>query len=444
MSVIKNVRTALDRLQAGAALNLTTQVLTKDALQRAAALDQVTPAERGPLHGLPIVVKANIAVMGTLHDGASPALRNNTATSDATVVALLKAAGAVPVALTNMHELAFGITSDNAHYGPVRNPKDSTCMAGGSSGGTAAAIGAGAVSAGLASDTGGSGRLPAALCGCVGFRPSVGRYPSDGILTLSQTLDTISVMAVDTALVSRLDAAVTGDDQIPLVHKLVLGVVRDPFWRGISSEMNALGQAVLDQLASAGIVLVEIDEPRIDALVDTAGFPIAVRETAENWHRFAHEITGQTLADFARQIASSDVRALYEQMAAGDIPPAEAYRHAMTVARPRLQALLAESFARYGLDAMIFPTLIRTGMAVHENETVDVDGMTLPLFPAMTRRALAASVAGLPAISIPAGTCARGLPFGMELVGPEGSDRRLLSIGLAFERAIRRSERTGT
>lgn len=425
------VSNALDALKAKSELNICTELLEDSALNEAARQDK--SGRDGPLRGLPFVVKANVAVTGALQDGASPSLKGNIAQEDASVVARLRAAGGIPVAMTNMHELAFGITSHNAQYGPVGNPHDPGRMSGGSSGGTAAAIGAGAVSAGIASDTGGSGRLPAAFCGCVGFRPTKGRYPADGILTLSHTLDTLTLMGADVARVAALDEAVTGDDAEPDAPHMRLGILRNPFWTGLTKEMTDLGQGVLSRLADAGIVCLEADEPDIETLTEAAGFPIALTETRNNWIRFAKELRGQSLADFAAEIASPDVRDLYETMARGDIPPPEAYDAAMNEARPALQRLLDGLFDTMAVDAFIFPTLARTAPPIDMTETIDIDGDMLPLFPTLTRRELVASVAGLPAISISGGMDKSGLPFGMELMGRAGTDRALLGMARKLE-----------
>jgi Asp-tRNA(Asn)/Glu-tRNA(Gln) amidotransferase A subunit family amidase len=149
--------------------------------------------------------------------------------------------------MANMHELAFGTTSANARFGSVGNPHDPARMTGGSSGGTAAAIGAGIFDIGLGTDTGGSGRIPAAFCGCAGLRPTTGRYPGDGILKLTDTLDTISIMASDMEYLAKLDAAVTGEEPAApeKAGQIRLAVVNDPSWLGIDREMGALGKSVI-------------------------------------------------------------------------------------------------------------------------------------------------------------------------------------------------------
>lgn len=435
MKAITAVNEALTALTKHSSLNLFTQVLVESAREQAAEQD-LNPPE-GPLAGLPIIVKANVAVRGARQDGASPALESNIAAQDASIVTRLKEAGAIPVAMANMHELAFGVTSHNTHYGPVGNPHDPSRMTGGSSGGTAAAIGAGAVTAGVASDTGGSGRLPAAFCGCVGFRPTHGRYPGDGILTLSQTLDTLTVMGADVTTIRAMDTAITGEDAAPDQSEIRLGILHDPFWTGINKQMMALGQGVLGRLADAGIEFVEGNAPEIEQLTEAAGFPIAITETRDNWAKFAKDLCNLSLADFAAEISSPDVRQLYDEMARGEVPPPEAYAAAMNEARPALQERLTRLFGEMEVDAFIFPTLARTAPEINRTETVEIDGKELPFFPTFTRRELTASVAGYPAISLPGGMDPAGLPFGMELVGPANSDRTLLSIAARLEPILR-------
>jgi mandelamide amidase len=438
MSAVKAVTDTIAKLQASSSLNLVTEINQTAALEMAERLDQEAKTGRGPLHGLPLIVKANIAVAGMRHDGGSPALRGNIAGADAGVVQRLRDAGAIPVAMANLHELAFGTTSANAHYGSVGNPHDPSRMAGGSSGGTAAAIGAGLFSIGLGTDTGGSGRIPAAFCGCAGLRPSSGRYPGDGILKLTDTLDTISIMASDMEHLAMLDAAIMSDTVVETgdAGKMTLAVVNNPFWLGINGEMAALGHQVLARLSAAGVKLVEKDAPHMETLTEAAGFAIALFETERNWQTSARKLAGLSLADFADSIASPDVRGLYQQMARGEMPGEDAYRAAMERHRPDLQKAFSELFAQTGADALIFPTLARSAPPIGETEMIDIDGQSLPLFPTMTRRELSASIAGLPALTFPAGTCADKLPFAMELVAPPGADRSLLAIGRAIESIV--------
>lgn len=434
-SAAQAVKTTLAKLEKQAALNLVTELNDQSALELAERLDAATGSEAGLLHGVPLIVKANIAVAGMRHDGACPALSANIAKKNAAIVQRLCEAGAIPVAMANMHELAFGTTSANAHFGSVGNPHDPSRMTGGSSGGTAAAIGAGIFDIGLGTDTGGSGRIPAAFCGCAGLRPTTGRYPGEGILKLTDTLDTISIMGSDMEHLAKLDAAIMSEAPIEAhdAAQIRLLVVGDPFWLGINEEMGKLGRRALDKLETAGVALIERNAPELETLTAAAGFPIALFETERNWQLLASVLAGLSMAEFADRIASPDVRGLYQQMARGEMPGEDAYRAAMDHHRPELQKALAGLFSQTGADAIVFPTLARSAPPIDETEMIDIDGQSLPLFPTMTRRELTASIAGLPALTLAAGLCGDGLPFGIELVGPSGSDRRLLAIGRAIE-----------
>ncbi|MEM1048621.1 MAG: amidase family protein [Pseudomonadota bacterium] len=398
-------------------------------------------ADQGPLAGTDVVVKANIAVKGRPFCGATPALETVTAEESAGTVERLLAAGATIVAQTNLHELAFGITSANAHHGAVRNPYASDRMAGGSSGGTAAAIGAGAVTMGLGSDTGGSGRLPAAMCGCVGLRPTIGRYPADGVLTLSTTLDTVSSMGKTAADVARLDAVLAGEpDTLPAVvlNGLRLGIARDPFWSGISSAMDRACGEKLAELEAAGAVPVEIVLPGLIELTGENALPLVISESRTFWEPFVRDRLGMTLSDFAETIASPDVRGIYQAIASDEAPGPEIAAGIRETAIPEIRSRIRDAMDENRLDALVFPTLAEVAPPVDQTETLDLDGEVVPLFDAMTRRELPVSMAGIPSLSVPAGLNPEGLPYGLELVGRAGEDRKLIAIAAAIEERLGR------
>ncbi len=243
---------------------------------------------------------------------------------------------------------------------------------------------------------------------------------------------------------AKLDAAIMSEAPVEAhdAAQIRLLVVGDPFWLGINEEMGKLGRRALDKLAAAGVALIERNAPELETLTAAAGFPIALFETERNWQLLASVLAGLSLAEFADRIASPDVRGLYQQMARGEMPGEDAYRAAMDHHRPELQKALAGLFSETGADAIVFPTLARSAPPIDETEMIDIDGQSLPLFPTMTRRELTASIAALPALTLPAGLCGDGLPFGLELVGPSGSDRRLLAIGRAIEAKLSWKEAT--
>ncbi len=164
----------------------------------------------GPLHGVPLAIKDNIDVAGQVTSGGTPALANHRPRGHAPVMRPLLEAGAIVLGKTNLHELAFGTTTNNGAFGPTRNPYDPSRVPGGSSGGTGAAVGARLAPAGLGSDTGGSVRIPAALCGVLGYRPTTGRYPSGGIVPIAHTRDTAGPMARAMEDIVMLDGLMAG------------------------------------------------------------------------------------------------------------------------------------------------------------------------------------------------------------------------------------------
>ena len=429
------VAAAIAALEANASLNLLVGPPLATAPDQARALDRRIAAGEtvGPLAGLPVVVKDNIAMAGLPLSGASPALARYVARQTAGVVKRVTDAGAIVVGRANMHELAFGITSANPTFGDVRNPYDPRRTPGGSSGGTAAAIGAGAVLAGLASDTGGSGRIPAAFCGTVGMRPSAGRYPVDGMLNLSTTMDTATAMARTVDGLGLLDAVLAGEADDAVVADLStlrLGVPRDPFWNQASAAVVALCDGVLARLGAAGVTLVEIDAPEIRALDDRISLPLVLHEAHGIWSRIAGEL-GITLDDLAGRIASPDVAGVFGAIAAGSNVADDAYR-AMLGVQVELKRVYAALFADHRLDGLVFPTTPITAPPGAPGE-ITIDGRATTLFHALTSIETPASLAGIPGISIPAGLDAGGLPFAIEIDAPAGRDRRLIAIARAVE-----------
>ena len=236
----------------------------------------------GPLQGLPIAVKDNIEFAALPTTAGTPALALHRPKRNAVVVQALLGAGALVMGKTNLHEIAYGLTSNNYHTGAVRNPYDKTLIAGGSSGGTAAALAARMAPAGLGSDTGGSVRHPAAMCGIAGLRPSTGRYSLAGVLPLSSTRDTVGPMARGVDDLILLDDAITGETApvkpTPL-KGLRLGIPRRHYYEHLDSEVAPVIEVALSRLADLGAVLVDADIPNVETCNRDIARPISGYES---------------------------------------------------------------------------------------------------------------------------------------------------------------------
>lgn len=440
---------ALEEARAHAGLNAFICVNGEEALEQARRIDlsRGRGERQPPLAGLPICIKDNIDIEGWATTGATPSLAGLKARRTASVVKRLQGAGAVVLGKTNLHELAFGITNTNfsSVFPSACNPFDPRRITGGSSGGTAAAIAAGVVSAGLGTDTSGSIRIPASLCGIAGLRPSVGggntqrRYPRDGVLPISRTNDTIGPMAVSVADLALLDAVICGEEAaapVPL-SKVRLGVPRT-FWETLDPEVEAVSRAFCERMEMQGVTLVDMDLPDLRTLLEKISAPVVLHEPLEDIPAYlsANGCTHLTLASIAEQVANPDVRAAFE-LILGDAF-GEAYEPAIRIHRPQLCRLYTETFQHMRLDGLVFPTTPIPAIASTPDDAfgvVEIAGVGLAkVFDTYIRNTDPGSNAGLPGLSIPIGATGEGMPVGIEIDGAVGSDKMLLGIGMALER----------
>lgn len=424
---------AADHLNAFIALDADTALAAADASdERRKRGDDL-----GPLHGLPIVLKDNIDVAGFATTAGTPSLHANRPVRTAPVAQALFDAGAILLGKTNMHELAFGVTTDNAAFGATRNPYDPTKIPGGSSGGTGVAVAARLAPAGLGSDTGGSVRIPAALCGIVAFRPTTGTYPGSGIVPIARTRDTAGPMARtvgDVALLHGAMAGVPGAVKPAELEGLRVGVPRLYFYDDLDPDVAAAQEAALGRLADYGVVLVEGDLPDLAAAHKASNFSVLLYEAVVDLKAYLAESgSGVDFASLIGQIASPDVRQVMGDLeGAGAVPEAD-YRAAIEIHRPRLQAIYRNYFARNDLAALVYPTTPIAGAPIGTTESGAINGETVPSITKFDRNVSPASNAGIPSLSLPTAMTPAGLPMGMTLDAPEGCDAALLAIGLAIE-----------
>jgi len=440
-------RALLNAIRANRDLNAFITVDEAGALAAARRADQqrqrCDPRELGALHGVPLVIKDNIHVAGVPNTAGTPGLRDFVPRDNAPVVQALLDAGAIVLGKTNMHELAFGITSNNAAFGAVRTPYDRSKFAGGSSGGTGSAIAARLAPGGLGTDTGGSVRIPAALNGIAGLRPTVKRYPQVGITPLASTRDTAGPLARMVADLLLLDSVITRDwrpVRARAPQSIRLGILPAMF-ENLDAETRVLADQALDKLRRAGVALVQVQMPGLAELNAKIGFPVALFEANRDVTAYLiSDHIGRTLEQLVAQIASPDVKAIYQGAVLPGSPgaiPETVYRDAINVFRPQLQQLYADTFRNYAIDALVFPTTpLPASPVVGSDEFVDLNGTKMPTLLTYIRNTDPGSNAGVPGLSLPMALTKGGLPLGLELDGPADSDRELIAIALTIEKIL--------
>ena len=385
---------------------------------------------------MPLALKDNLDTADLPTTGGTPGLAGNRPKRNAAIVDKLFAAGAIALGKMNLHELAYGITNNNAAFGPARNPYAPDRIPGASSGGTGVAVAARIAPGGIGSDTGGSVRVPAALCGIVGLRPTTGRWSQAGIVPISHTRDTAGPMTRSVADCALLDGVVTGGptEAAPAQLKgLRIGVPRQHFWENLDTELEKICEGALRRLTDAGVVLVDVDMSEEASLDAEAGFPIALYETVTDLNSYlAEHETGLDFAGLVAKVASPDVKGILQSLIGAGAVPEPAYRKALQQ-RSVLQETYSRHFREHGIAAIFFPTTPAPAAKIGEDETFMLNGKAAPTFATFIRNTGPGSVGGIPGISLPAGITAAGLPIGMELSGPAGSDQQILAIAAAIE-----------
>ena len=435
ISAVELTTAALSRIErSNPTLRAFITVTAERALQQARQADSELAAgkDRGPLHGIPAAVKDLFFTRGVLTTGGSPIYRNFVPDEDAFAVARLQAAGAVMLGKLNMHELAYGITSANPHFGAVANPWNARHSPGGSSGGSGAAVAAGLVYAALGTDTGGSIRIPASFCGTVGLKPTYGRVSRRGVLPLSWSLDHVGPLASSVRDAGLVLNAIAGhdpadasssrrpvvdfvpDDDCP-VRGLRIGFPRNFFFERLESDVELCVRGAIARLEFLGAEVKPVTLPDISAL-NAVGRMILLCE--------ASAVLEPHLKD--RGQFGPDVLALLDQ---GRLLPATDYIHAQ-----RLRKQMQREFARIwsSVDCLVAPTTPNTAPRIGD-ATVKLGGIEEDVRLATTRLVRSINLLGLPALSIPCGLSGGGLPVGLQIIGPPFEEALILRVGAALE-----------
>jgi mandelamide amidase len=395
------------------------------------------------MHGLPVAIKDSINTKDLPTSAGTPALKDFRPVENAPVAEALFRQGAILLGKTNLHELSYGWTSNNEAFGPVRNPYDLSRIAGGSTGGTAAAVAARMVSSGLAGDTCGSIRVPAALCGITGLRPSTGRYPAQGICPITPLFDTPGVHARSVADLLLYDAVITGEITAPRVRSLEgvrLGISPKHFLSDLDPEVERVFNRAIERLSAAGAVFSNADIPNITKLLESIIFPIQSYEAVPNLAKYLQEHgCGMTIEQVYEAVVSQRVKNDIETcfLPGGKYyPTLDAYQSAIQTHLPVLQNTLKSYFADQNIIALVHPPTLCAASKIGEDSKIEIKGRKFPLIVPYTRNISMASSAGMPGLVLPAGLTTSGLPVGIEFDSLPGNDRMLLELGLALEKVL--------
>jgi mandelamide amidase len=426
----------LERCAAQRGLNAFITLEPEKVLEAARDRDRARRAgvHPGPLFGLPIPLKDCLNTRDYPTTAGTPGLRHFRPENDAPLVKKLRAAGAIVLGKTNMHELGYGWTSNNQSFGPVRNPYDPTRIAGGSSGGTAAAVAARMAPLGVGADTNGSIRIPAALCGVMGLRPTTGRYPTHGCVPLTPLFDQLGPLARSVADLALFDSAAT-DDWTPLsppsLHGLRLGVVRDYWYADLDPEVERITNAALARLRGAGVELVESALPGLAGMHERITSPVIAHDLrfaiADYLKEYQVGLTLEQLIDEASPGIRDELRAVLP--GASDFVSDQAYAELIGSRLPAFRRMFQDYFSRSGVAAVVFPATAVPALPIGPEADVVIGSRKISLFTALARNISPTSSAGIPGLVLPAGLTTAQLPVALELDAAAGSDRALLALG---------------
>ncbi|MFB3825909.1 MAG: amidase [Bryobacteraceae bacterium] len=434
VSSVELTRAALERIRAlNPRLNAFQTVVEERALARARMADKALAEGRdpGPLHGIPIAVKDVFSTRGIPTTCGSRLWADYLPDRDAAVVEKLEAAGAVMVGKTGMHEIAYGITSNNPHFGAVRNPWDPERIPGGSSGGSASAVASGMVFIAMGSDTGGSIRIPASFCGTVGLKPTFGRVSRYGVRPLDFSLDHMGPLTRSVRDAAAVLEAIAGYDSRddtssrrpvekyvpgaePSIKDVRIGLPENFYFEGVEPCVTGAIGAMAKEAEALGASVTPVRVPEIDA-INAVGRVILLVEAAAVMEPYMDR----------RGEFGADVLALLDQ---GRLIPGADYVNAQ-----RLRRLFQSQFRELwrGVDCLLTPTTPFGAPRIGE-AAVELGGETVDVRLAATRFVRAVNVLGAPAVSLPCGRDARGMPLGMQIIARPFAEALMLRVAQAL------------
>jgi Asp-tRNA(Asn)/Glu-tRNA(Gln) amidotransferase A subunit family amidase len=420
LSSLELTRTCLARIaKLDSQLNAFITVTEDLAFEQAGRADAEVASGhwRGPLHGMPIALKDLINVAGIKTTAGSNQFRNCIAADDAAVVRQLKAAGAVIVGKNNLHEFAFGGSGMISAFGPTRNPWDLTRISGGSSSGSAAAVASGTCLVALGTDTAGSVRDPAALCGLVGYRPSTGVCSMEGVIPLRKSFDTVGLLthtAEDAQLVFGALASETAHAELRPIEQIRLGVARDGFFNNLEPDVAGCVEDALHVFRSLAALMHDV---RIEVGFKWTDFDVEILE----YHH-------QMLADSPELYQPGTLARL---RACSRIPPGEFEQAQRELAVARS---VAEKIFDL-VDVVLTPTCLVAAPKVSDLETMSDKDLRAYEVGKLLGNAAPFSWLFWPSVSVPCGFTREGLPVGLQISARPGADALVLGVARAFELA---------
>ena len=405
-------------------MNVFTKIVRADLLGK-------TPFDKN----MTFAVKANTGC-GFPASAATPSLRDFVPKDYSPVVRSLVDSGHQIVAIANMHELAFGITSENPAYGDVDNPRKSGYIPGGSSGGSAASVAMNAVSFALGTDTGGSMRIPAALCGVVGYRPTIGLYDASVVCPLSSTTDTIGIFAHRVDTVQRAHKCVVPSyaPETRCLQGVRLGVPRQYYYQPLDSEVSRVTEAALLSLKGAGAELVDVNFPLefADNILEDF-FDLITYETYRLIPKYLKEQHAPvSFEELCEQVGDPAVKKI---IVTADKISDERYRECQQRVE-RIRRFFDNYFETNKLDGFVAPTTILPTVKRPSPQNVKVCGQEFSTLNAFVHNTAPQASAGVPCISLPSGLTSDGRPVGLELVAPRGMDSSLLDLAAAIQAVL--------